>query len=89
MNFLESNHDSKILFQHLVHHTVQYKEKGNILKKKKTKNQNPTKNTTTRLPIFHYFKSGGFATLGALVPKIKVLFRALASKILNMRDNYK
>lgn len=33
--------------------------------------------------------SGGFATLGGLVLEIKVLFRALASKILNMRDNYK
>lgn len=77
----------KVLFQHLVHHTVQYNEKGNILKKQKqTKNQTKT---TTRLPIFHYFKSGGFATLGGLVPKIKVLFRALASEISNMRDNYK
>lgn len=81
MNFLGSNCDSKMLFQHLVHHTVQYREKGNFLKK--------PKQNTTRLPIFHYFKSGGFATLGGLVPKIKVLFRALASKVLNMRDNYK
>jgi len=66
----------------LVHHTVQYKEKGNILKKQK--------NRTTQLDfLFFTISSQGFATLGVLVPKIKVLFRALASKIWNMRDNYK